>query len=82
MKKLLFIVLAIGCFIINSCDKVENPFPPVVNNDLDTTIYNGAWSDYVANEWPDFSVLPNDDPNRNALIEDFTGHNCRTFSIL
>jgi hypothetical protein len=76
MKKLLFIVLAIGSFLINSCDKVENPFPPVVNNDLDTTIYNGAWADYVANEWPDFSTLPNDDPNRNALIEDFTGHNC------
>ena len=76
MKKLLFILFAIGCFMINSCDKVENPFPPLVNNDLDTTIYNGAWSDYVANQWPDFSTLPNDDPNRNALIEDFTGHNC------
>ncbi|MEY3236537.1 MAG: hypothetical protein RI883_638 [Bacteroidota bacterium] len=76
MKKLIFIVLAIGCFMMNSCDKVENPFPPVVNNELDTTIYNGSWSDYVANEWPDFSVLPNDDPNRNALIEDMTGHNC------
>ena len=76
MKKLLFILIAIGCFIINSCDKVENPFPPVVNNELDTTIYNGAWSDYVANEWPDFTTLPNDDPNRNALIEDMTGHNC------
>ncbi len=76
MKKLLFIVVAICCFMINSCDKVENPFPPVVNNELDTTIYNGNWADYVVNEWPDFSTLPNEDPNRNALIEDMTGHNC------
>lgn len=75
--KVQFILLLslIGYFTV-SCDKVDNPFPPSINTDLDTTIYPGNWSDYLANEWPDFSTLPNDDPNRNAIIEDFTGHNC------
>lgn len=76
MKKLLFTLLAFGALAVSSCDKVDNPFPPAVNVDLDTTIYSGSWSDYVANQWPDFTTIPNDDPNRNALIEDFTGHNC------
>lgn len=61
---------------MGSCDHVDNPFPPAINTDLDTTIYPGNWSDYVANEWPDFALLPDEDPDRNALIEDFTGHNC------
>jgi hypothetical protein len=76
MKKLIYAVILGFGFIGASCDHVENPFPPAVNVDLDTTIYPGNWSDYVANEWPDFALLPNDDPNRNALIEDYTGHNC------
>jgi len=76
MKKLVFIIFSVLFYVSVSCDKVENPFPPAVSIDLDTTIYPGNWSDYVSNEWPDFSVLPLDDPNRNALIEDFTGHNC------
>lgn len=59
-----------------SCDKVENPFPPSVNVDLDTTLYPGLWSEYKTNEWPDFASLPNDNPNRNVLMEDYTGHNC------
>lgn len=62
--------------LLASCDKVDNPFPSEINTDLDTTIYPGNWSDYLANEWPDFSTIPNDDPQRNVLIEDFTGHNC------
>lgn len=76
MKKIIFILVTIGAIFIGSCDKVDNPFPPAINTDLDTTIYPGNWSDYVAVEWPDFTILPNDDPFRNALIEDFTGHNC------
>ncbi len=76
MKKLIYAVIVGLGFIGTSCDHVENPFPPAVNVDLDTTIYPGNWSDYVANEWPDFTLLPNDDPDRNALIEDYTGHNC------
>ena len=73
------IVLAgtiVGALSLTSCDHVDNPFPVGINTDLDTNLYPGNWSDYVANEWPDFSTLPNDNPNRNALIEDFTGHNC------
>ncbi len=59
-----------------SCDKIDNPYPPSKSIDLDTTIYPGNWSEYVATEWPDLASTSLDDPNRNALIEDFTGHNC------
>lgn len=76
MKKLIFFLPIFFTLLLVSCDKVDNPFPPAINTDLDTTIYPGNWSDYLANEWPDFSTIPNDDPQRNVLIEDFTGHNC------
>jgi len=76
MKKIFFLFGIVSIFVFDSCDKVDNPFPPAINTDLDTTIYPGNWSDYLANEWPDFSALPNDDPQRNVIIEDFTGHNC------
>jgi hypothetical protein len=76
MKKLIFFLPIFFTLILVSCDKVDNPFPAAINTDLDTTIYPGNWSDYLANEWPDFSTISNDDPERNALIEDFTGHNC------
>jgi hypothetical protein len=76
MKVNFLVILSLVGLLVVSCDKVDNPFPPSINTDLDTTIYPGNWSDYIANEWPDFTTLPNDDPNRNAIIEDFTGHNC------
>lgn len=76
MKKIIFILVSFSVLFMGSCDHVDNPFPPAINTDLDTTIYPGNWSDYVANEWPDFALLPDEDPDRNALIEDFTGHNC------
>ena len=76
MKIARVLYFALGIFAFISCDKVENPFPKAISVDLDTTIYPGNWSEYVANEWPDFATLPQEDPNRNALIEDFTGHNC------
>lgn len=79
MKLKLTIIGMLGLFFFmgsTSCDKVENPYPPVLNVALDTTFYQGLWSDYQANEWPNFDLLPNDNPSRNALIEDFTGHNC------
>lgn len=72
----LLAIAAVTLGSIISCDHVENPFPPAFNSELDTTYYPGDWSDYLANEWPDFDALPLDDPNTNALIEDFTGHNC------
>lgn len=76
MKQFIVLFIAIlGSIYLTSCDKIDNPFPPAQKVDLDTTIYPGNWSDYVANEWPDFSTIPAI-TDRNVLIEDFTGHNC------
>lgn len=74
---LFFIAIALGvASILPSCDTIENPYPQKVNLDLDTTFYPGIWSNYVANEWPDLASAPNENPNRNVLIEYFTGHQC------
>jgi hypothetical protein len=72
---LFFSFLLLTLVTISSCDKVENIYPTVASTDLDTTLYDGNWSDYLANEWPDFKTITAS-PLRNALIEDFTGHNC------
>jgi hypothetical protein len=77
MKKGILIVafaIAFGLYLLPSCDRVTNPYPPLVNLELDTTLYPGNWSDYLANEWPTFTANTNTD--RNVLIEDFTGHKC------
>lgn len=74
MKKLIFFGLLLLTVVFNSCDKVEFPYPVKPSVDLDTTLYPGAWSSYVANEWPTFTA--NTNTNRNVLIEDFTGHRC------
>lgn len=71
----IFTALVLGLATMPSCDHVDNPFP-TYNTDLDTTLYPGVWSTYIATEWPDFSTIPDDNPNRNAVIEDFTGHRC------
>lgn len=78
MKKyiVIFTALALAVISMPSCDHVDNPYPVGISTDLDTTLYPGNWSTYVANEWPDFSLLPDENPTRNAVIEDFTGHNC------
>jgi len=60
--------------ILCSCDHVENPYPPTVSIDLDTSLYPGDWSDYENNEWPTFAA--NSNTQRNVIIEDFTGHKC------
>lgn len=73
MKKLLFILVA-ALYALSACDHVDNPYPPKVVLELDTTLYPGNWNDYVANEWPVFEANPN--TNRNVLIEDYTGHKC------
>ena len=69
-------ILSIGLlyFVLCSCDHVENPYPPTVSIDLDTTLYPGLWSDYQNNEWPIFDE--NSNTERNVIIEDFTGHKC------
>ena len=74
MKNVIFSCLILSTLIFSSCDRVSNPYPEVIVLDLDTTLYPGNWSDYVANEWPEF--LPNTNNNRNIIIEDFTGHKC------
>ena len=60
--------------LLCSCDHVDNPYPPQINIDLDTTLYPGLWSDYENNDWPSFDE--NTNVNRNVLVEDFTGHKC------
>ena len=75
MKALPFIlVLAIVPFfgLINSCDKVENAYPEKI--EIDTTLYPGVWSNYIANEYPQFQQNTNTDIN--VLLEDYTGHKC------
>jgi hypothetical protein len=73
MKKILILFFGFAMFL-GSCDHVENIYTPQASTDLDTTLYPGLWSDYVANEWPIFT--PNTNTNRNILIEDYTGHKC------
>lgn len=73
MKKILFLGL-LGIVGLSSCDKIDNPYPVGNVIELDTTLYPGIWSDYVATEWPVFT--PNGNTLRNVLVEDFTGHQC------
>lgn len=77
MKKyILFGILAIIVALpMTSCDKVEQIYPPTYSTDLDTTLFDGVWSDYLENEWPNFDEITAS-TQRNAIIEDFTGHNC------
>ena len=74
MKHICFLFFGLLLLIFTSCDHVENPYPPTVQTDLDTTLYPGNWSDYLTNEWPVFSQ--NTNTFRNVLIEDYTGHKC------
>lgn len=74
MKKIIIAGLALTIAIASCTKEIENPYPETVSLELDTTLYPGLWSDYVANEWPTFTA--NTNTNRNVLIEDFTGHKC------
>lgn len=76
MKKLhqyLFFLFG-ATMLFTSCDKVYNPYQKAANINLDTTLYTGSWSDYLANEYPTFAN--NTNTNVNVLIEDYTGHTC------
>lgn len=66
-------VLASITLTTSSCDKVDHPYPPDLS--IDTTLIEGTWQNYLDNYWPDFNSITAS-PNRNALIEDFTGHRC------
>jgi hypothetical protein len=74
VKSTLSILFLVFLISLQSCDHVDNPYPNLPSLELDTTLYPGNWSDYVVNEWPQFTV--NSNVNRNVLIEDFTGHQC------
>lgn len=77
MKKIFFGILGITAsvaFLFQSCDKVENPYPPQYV-DIDASLLYGVTVDeYINNEWPTFTQ--NTNTNANVLIEDFTGHLC------
>lgn len=77
MKKYFFIasLIALISLSITSCDKVEQIYEPTYQTTLDTTLYPGNWTDYLANEWPNFDEITAS-TERNAIIEDYTGHNC------
>jgi hypothetical protein len=73
MKRLLILLIA-APFIFTSCDKVENPYPPVISFG-DWDLYpNGDSAHYYANVFQAFTANTNAD--RNVMIEDFTGHKC------
>ena len=71
MKKSIYLLFTAAVIIISSvsCDKVDQP--NVIQTTLDTTLYPGNFLDYVP---PTFSQ--NTNTFKNALIEDYTGHQC------
>lgn len=76
MKKLfpyLFVLVGLT-FFFSSCDKVDHPYEYVASVKMDTTLFPGNWSDYLANDYPTFTENAN--TSVNVLIEDFTGHMC------
>ncbi len=77
MLKRTFLFIGLSIAIV-ACNKVDNPYPEnpaAQSGDLDQSLYPGDWQDYLDNEWPVFSENAN--TNRNLLIEDFTGHQCK-----
>lgn len=70
----MFLLSIIVAFLLSSCDKVENPYPPQFV-DIDTTLlYGMTFEEYKNTLWTDFST--NTNTNVNVMIEDFTGHKC------
>lgn len=69
-----FLASILVAFLLSSCDKVENPYPPQYV-DIDTTLlYGVTFQQYKNTLWTDFT--PNTNTNVNVMIEDFTGHKC------
>jgi hypothetical protein len=74
LKNICFIgLLAIGLIFSTACDKIENAYPEP-ETELDVTLYPGNWSDYMANEYPNFG--DNSSQPQNVLLEEYTGHTC------
>lgn len=73
MKKF-FLGLAAIALVTVSCDKVENPYPPGIEQGTYALYPDGDSAHYAQNAWPTFTANTNTD--RNVLIEDYTGHGC------
>jgi hypothetical protein len=70
----LFVLSLVVAFLLSSCDKVENPYPPLFV-DIDTNLIEGmTYQEYKSTLWGSFST--NNNVDVNVLIEDFTGHKC------
>ncbi|MFT5820606.1 MAG: hypothetical protein ACI8ZM_001851 [Crocinitomix sp.] len=67
--KLLGLFLIAGIVFTTACDKVI--LPNVIITDLDTSLYTGVFYEY---EFPTFDE--NTNTLRNAVIADYTGHQC------
>lgn len=75
LTKLSFgLATAMSTLFLGSCDKVENPYPEGIDTSLDTTFYPGNFQYYLDSVRPEFA--PNTNTERNALVEDYTGHKC------
>jgi len=68
--KYLFLVILPLLIISIGCDKIEQPYKPII--ELDTTLFSDdVWENYP---WPSFNE--NTNTERNVLLEDYTGHKC------
>jgi hypothetical protein len=68
MKKHL-IIIPFAVVLLASCDKIENPVLPTYGFDL--ALFPGEIQDYP---YPDIQAA--DNPQKNVLLEDYTGHRC------
>jgi len=72
-----FVFVVFLLFFYTSCDKVDQIYKPKnYDTELNVSLYPGDWQAYIDNDWPNFDSLPIN-TQRNILIEDFTGHNCK-----
>ena len=71
----LLIFIVFGLF---SCDKIENPIPPVFG-DVDWSLYPGDSNDYLTLynfDNPETNWSTNNNTKKHILLEDYTGHKC------
>lgn len=72
--KTAFLSILLLTALFYACDKVKQPVPGT-SAGLDWSLYpDGDSAHYAQNHWPTFAA--NTNTQRNAIIEDFTGHQC------
>ena len=77
MKNYFYILIFI-VFGLFSCDKIENPIPPVFG-DVDWSLYPGDSNDYLSLynfDNPETNWSTNNNTKKHILLEDYTGHKC------